>query len=137
MSNRRIDVFFYGLFMDVDVLRKSGVEPTNSRRALVPNFALLIGQRATLVAAAEARGYGMLMSLSHVELARLYGAPGLEQYHPEAVLVQTLTGVTTAALCYNLIEAPGPDERNPEYAIRLQEVLRKLVFPPEYVASVG
>ena len=37
----------------------------------------------------------------------------------------------------NLIEAPGLDERNPEYALRLQEVLRNLDFPTEYIASIG
>ena len=132
MSDRQIDAFFYGLFMDLDVLRKSGVEPTNIRRASVPNFALRIGQRATLISSAGTRAYGILMSLSHEQLDKLYGAPGLEHYHPEAVLVQTLDGVATAALCYNLIKAPGPDERNPEYAIRLQGVLRKLDFPAEY-----
>ena len=137
MSNRRIDVFFYGLFMDVDVLRASGVEPTNIRRARVRDFALRIGQRATLVASPGALAYGMIMSLSHEELAKLYSAPRLVSYHPEAILVQTLDGVFTAALCYNLIEAPGPDERNPEYAVRLQGVLRKLDFPPEYVASIA
>jgi hypothetical protein len=137
MSNRRIDAFFYGLFMDVDVLRKSGIEPINTRRALVSDFALRIGQRATLVASPGARAYGMLMLLSHEELARLYRAPGLEHYHPEAVLAQTTHGVPTAALCYNLIEAPSPDERNPEYAVRLQGILRKLDFPSEYVASIA
>jgi hypothetical protein len=137
MSNRRIDAFFYGLFMDVDVLRKSGIEPMNTRRALVSDFALRIGQRATLVASPGARAYGMLMLLSHEELARLYSVPSLEHYHPEAVLAQTMDGVPTAALCYNLIEAPGPDERNPEYAVRLQGILRKLDFPSEYVASIA
>jgi len=119
------------------VLRKSGVEPVNIRRASVPNCALRIGQRATLITSPGARAYGIFMSLSHEDLARLYGAPGLESYRPEAVLAQTLDGVLTAALCYNLIEAPGPDERNPEYAIRLQGVLRKLDFPSEYVESLA
>jgi hypothetical protein len=40
-------------------------------------------------------------------------------------------------LCYNLREAPRPDERNPEYAVRLQRVLRKLEFPADYIASVS
>jgi hypothetical protein len=136
MSDRRIDAFFYGLFMDVDLLQENGVEATNIRRAFVPNFALRIGQRATLIPSIGARAYRMLMSLSHRELARLYGAPGLEHYRPESVLAQTFNGAATAALCYNLLESPGPDERNPEYAVRLQRVLQKLDFPPEYVASV-
>jgi hypothetical protein len=136
MSDRRIDAFFYGLFMDVEMLKQNGVEAANIRPAFVPNFALRIGQRATLIPSMGARAYGMIMSLSHGDLARLYGAPGLEHYRPESVLAQTLDGTATAALCYNLLESPGPDERNPEYAARLQGVLQKLDFPPEYVASV-
>ena len=136
-TDRRIDCFFYGLFMDVDVLRESGVAPANPRRAYVDGFALRIGQRATLLPLVEARAYGMILALTHAELERLYGAPGLEQYRPEAVLARTLEGTLVPALCYNLREAPAPLERNPEYAARLQRALRTLDFPPEYVASVG
>ncbi len=137
MTDRRIDAFFYGLFMDVDVLRESKVAPSNPRRAYVADFALRIGQRATLLTAAGARAYGMLIALTHRELERLYTAPGLEQYRPEAVLAQTLGGTLVPALCYNLREAPAAHERNPDYATRLQGVLRKLNFPPEYIAAVS
>jgi len=137
MSDRRIDAFFYGLFMDREILRKAGVVPTNPRRAYVEGFALRIGQRATLLPSAGARAYGMLFALTHSELDRLYAAPGLEQYHPEAVSAQPLVGTPMPALCYNLREAPQPDERNPEYAARLQRALRQLDFPAEYVASVS
>jgi hypothetical protein len=40
------------------------------------------------------------------------------------------------ALCFNLREAPRPEERNPEYAARLQSVLNRLGFPREYVESL-
>ncbi len=136
MSDRRIDAFFYGLFMDQEILRNAGVEPINPRRAYVEEFALRIGQRATLVPSDGARAYGMLFGLTHPELDKLYAAPGLEQYRPEAVLVQPLEGRSTPALCYNLREVPGADERNPEYATRLERALSKLGFPAEYVASV-
>src|ERR1700740_1431181 len=43
MSERRVDGFLYGLFMDVAVLGKSGVIPVNPRRAYVNAFALRIG----------------------------------------------------------------------------------------------
>jgi len=135
MSDRRIDAFFYGLFMDLEILREGGVAPINPRRAYVDDFALRIGQRATLVPSAGARAYGMLVALTHAELDRLYAAPGLEQYRPEAVLAQPLEGPSAPALCYNLRGAPH--ERNPEYAARLRRALRKLNFPPEYVASVS
>jgi hypothetical protein len=137
MSDRRIDAFFYGLFMDLDILREGGVAPVNPRRAYVDDFALRIGQRATLLPSAGARAYGMLFALTHSELERLYAAPSLEQYRPEAVLAQPLEGTPAPAVCYNLREAPRPHERNPEYAARLQRALNKLGFPQEYVASVS
>jgi len=137
MSERRVEAFFYGLYMDPDVLREVGVAPLTPRRAYVDDFALRIGRRATLLPSAGARAYGMLYAVTHAELERLYTAPDLEHYRPEAVMARPLEGALTAALCYNLREAPAPHERNPEYASRLQRALRKLAFPPEYVASIS
>ena len=136
MSARQVDAFFYGLFMDVEVLRQSGAKPANPRRAYVAEFALRIGQRATLVPSPGARAYGMLIALTHAELERLYNAPGLEHYRPEAVLAQPLEGIAVPALCYNLLQAPEAHERNPDYARRLKSVLTKLGFPEDYVASI-
>jgi hypothetical protein len=137
MNERRIEAFFYGLYMDLDVLRAAGVAPLAPRKAYVDGFALRIGQRATLLPSSGARAYGMLYAVTHAELERLYTAPGLEHYRPEAVMARLFEGAPTPALCYNLVEAPAPHERNPEYAARLQRALGKLAFPPEYVASVS
>lgn len=136
MGQRAIDGFFYGLFMDTEVLRQAGVAPANPRRAYVDDFALRIGQRATLMPSPGARAYGMLIALTHAELERLYGAPGLEAYRPEAVVAHARDGEATPALCYNLVEVPEAHERNPEYARRLRRVLEGLGFPEEYVDSV-
>jgi len=136
MGERRIDGFFYGLFMDVAVLRNNGVTPTNPRKAYVDDFALRIGHRATLVPSAGTRAYGMLIALTHSELERLYGASGLDEYRPEAVLARILGGGRVPALCYNLRVEPRPDERSPDYAVRLQQTLRDLDFPSEYVDSL-
>lgn len=136
MAERRIDAFFYGLFMDRDVLRGYGVTVTESCRAHVDGHTLVIGRRATLVPRSGARAYGMLIAVTFEDLDRLYGAPGLEAYAPEAVLAQIEGGDTRPALCYNLRDAPRPDEANAEYAGRLREVLSRLGFPAEYVASV-
>jgi hypothetical protein len=137
VTERTIEGFFYGLFMDVDLLREKQVTPVHPRPAYVDGFVLRIGARATLLPSPEARAYGMLISLTHRELSQLYSAPGLDHYRPEAVLARTLEGESVPALCYNLLEAPLPHERNPEYAARLQAVLRRLNFPPDYVASVA
>ena len=136
MSERSIEVFFYGLFMDVDVLHEKQITPVTPRRAYVDGFALRIGERATLVPFLGARAFGMLISLTHRDLSQLYSGPGLEHYRPEAVVVKTLDGESVPALCYNLPDAPLPHERNPEYVARLQAVLRRLEFPTDYVESV-
>jgi hypothetical protein len=103
LNERGVDGFFYGLFMDVALLRNSGVRPVNPRRAYLDDFALRIGNRATLVPSAGARAYGMVIALTHSELKHLYGAPGLDQYRPEAVLPRLMDGVAVPALCYNLL----------------------------------
>ena len=136
MSPRQIDGFFYGLFMDAQVLRQAGTKPSNFRRAYVADFALRIGQRATLVPSPGARAYGMLIALTHAELERLYSAPGLQVYRPEAVVAHPSEGEAIPALCYNLVQAPEAHERNPGYPKRLQSVLENLGFPVEYVESV-
>jgi len=136
MGDRQIDGFFYGLFMDAEVLRQAGTKPSNFRPAYVADFALRIGQRATLVPSPGGRAYGMLISLTHGDLERLYGGPGLEAYRPEAVVAYPSGGAAVPALCYNLVQAPETHERNPEYAARLRRVLEGLGFPVEYVESV-
>jgi len=136
VGSRQIDGFFYGLFMDAELLRQAGLKPANCRPARVSGFALRIGQRATLVPSPGDRVHGMLISLTPEEFERLYAAPGLEGYRPEAVLVQPLDGEAVPALCYNQAEAPGPDERNPEYAMRLRQLLESFGFPSESVDSV-
>ena len=136
MGPRQIYVFFYGLFMDVRVLRQAGMKPSNFRRAYVADFALRIGNRATLAPSPGARAHGMLIALTHAELERLYGAPGLEAYRPEAVIAHPSESEAVPALCYNLVQAPEPHEQNPEYAMRLKSVLQDLGFPVEYVESV-
>lgn len=137
MTLRPVDAFFYGLFMDVEVLRASAVVPRNPRRAYVDDFALRIGKRATLVPAPGGRAYGMLIGLTAVELERLYGGPGLEDYRPEAVIARPLDGGIVSALCYNLAEPPAPQERNADYAARLRRLLAELDFPADYIAAVS
>lgn len=135
MTTRHIDGFFYGLFMDSDVLRRGGARPEKPRRAFVDDFALQIGERATLIPRVGARSYGMLFALTHEELDRLYSPPGLADYRPEAVVAQTFEGESVPALCYNLPEAPRGIEPNAEYAARLRAALSTLGFPVAYVDS--
>jgi Gamma-glutamyl cyclotransferase, AIG2-like len=133
---RKIDVFFYGLFMDEDLLQSKGVTPTNLRLGSVPGFQLRIANRATLVPTPSGRVFGLVASLSHAELERLYSEPSVSAYRPEAVLVQLSNGEVLAALCFNLPEPPSAEERNSDYAYKLRSLAERLNFPAEYVASI-
>lgn len=133
---RTIDVFFYGLFMDEDLLRAKGIRVTAMRPASVQGFELCIGNRATLVPEKSSCVFGMVASLSHAELERLYSEPSVQAYRAEALLAQLENGETIAALCFNLVDPPAPDERNPEYAAKLRALAERLKFPRDYVASI-
>jgi hypothetical protein len=61
---RRVEVFFYGLFMDEELLRGKGLEPEGGEIAAIDGFALRIGQRAALVPTPGAKVYGLVFSLT-------------------------------------------------------------------------
>ena len=136
MEPRRVRVFFYGLFMDADLLHAQGIQPTCIRAAQVSGFALRVGQRATLVPDETSMVHGVLMDLTHAELRRLYAGPGLEAYVPEAILTSGQDGIALPALCFNLAVPPSPIEANPEYAAKLRALAERLGFSESYVKSI-
>ena len=136
MSARRIKAFFYGLFMDADLLRTKGVDPVDARVAWVSGFALRIGQRATLLPSPDGRSYGILMELTHGEIEQLYAEPSVRAYRPEAVIAELNDGSRVPALCFNLVEPPNPEERNSEYAAKLRDLAYRLGLPSDYVNSI-
>jgi hypothetical protein len=136
MAERLLDVFFYGLFMDPQLLRDKGVEPMEIRQAAVPGFALRIGARASLVPEPAGIALGVVMKLSHADLQRLYSEPSVAAYKPEPVLAKLRVGGTVAALCFNLPEAPSSGEKNTEYAVRLRVVAQRVGLPSDYVESI-
>jgi hypothetical protein len=133
---RRVEVFFYGLFMDADALREKGFHPANARQASVQDLALHLGERATLVPDRGGRVHGMLMDLTHAELDRLYAEPSVQAYRPEPVIASLMDGSIAAALCFNLPAVPAEVQSNPEYAGKLRIVANRIGLPETYVASI-
>lgn len=134
---RRIDLFFYGLFMDEGLLREKGINPGSRRMASVDNFRLVIGARATLVPCPGRTAHGVLFSLTHAEVDALYAEPSLSLYRPEAVSARLADGSVIPALCFNLPVPPSTDERNPQYASKLRELAGRIGLPPGYVSSIS
>jgi Gamma-glutamyl cyclotransferase, AIG2-like len=137
MEARRIEVFFYGLFMDQELLKGKGIQPIDVRLAAVSGLRLRIGARAALVSAPDAEVHGVLMKLTHAELDKLYSEPSVQAYRPEPVLAVASDGATVAALCYNLPEPPGSGERTPEYAAKLRALAQRIGLPNDYVSSIS
>jgi hypothetical protein len=136
-QGRRITVFFYGLFMDEELLRAKGVQPQDRRLAAVENFRLAIGARATLVPSANSTVHGVLFSLTHAELDVLYAEASIAVYRPEAVAARLADGSVVPALCFNLPAPPAAGERNPRYAAELRALAERIGLPSDYVTSLG
>ena len=132
----RVEVFFYGLFMDEALLRAKGLNPLNGRAASVEDFRLVVGRRATLVPRAGATVHGLLFSLTPAEVDALYSEDSVSAYRPEAVAAQLADGSLTPALCFNLPAPPSARERDPQYASRLRELAARLGLPPAYVSTI-
>ena len=93
-------VFFYGLFMDKDLLKEKGFNPQNIKRAYLKGYQLEIGERATLAPHKGACSYGTVMELDSNELQNLYGSDGVEDYVPQTVQANTMVGEPLEAVSY-------------------------------------
>lgn len=133
---RRIEVFFYGLFMDETLLRGKGLSPSGRARARVENFRLVVGRRATLAPCEGAEAHGLVYSLTHAELDALYSEASVGAYRPEAVRALLDDGTSVPALCFNLPAPPAPGEQDPLYASKLRSLAARVGLPPAYVASI-
>jgi len=125
-SNQRLnDVFFYGLYMDEEILKSKGVEPRDKRKALVNGYELRLGNMATLLRKENAKAYGMVYSLTHEEIDILYKNSGLTQYVNEALMVELEDKSSIVTLCSVLLDEPKVDERNDEYYQKLVSCMKK------------
>lgn len=135
MPESKIWVFFYGSYMNFDVLREVDFAPEQWEIAKIAGFDIVIQPRANLVRSDRQCVYGILATATHSELNRLYAhAKGVlgETYLPEAVLAETMSGTWRPALCYI---APSMDERPAanDYVERIVKPAREFHFPEWYI----
>mgnify|MGYP002713209820 CR=1 FL=1 len=128
-SQRLNDVFFYGLYMDEEILKSKNVEPRNKRTAVAHGYELRIGKMATLLRKKDAKAYGLVYSLTHDEIDTLYVKSGLTDYVAEAVMVEIDDKSSIAILCCNLLNPPKDDENNDEYYQKLKKCMEKYKLP--------
>ena len=130
-------VFFYGLFMDVDLLAQQAFETRTIGTAKLPGFELRIGDRATLLPCKDAVSYGVLVDMPDDDLRRLYSGPGVAGYRAETVKARLLADASEhVAQCYNLPADRLEDAVNVAYARRLARLVKRLDFPAGYAAQI-
>ena len=138
MNEPKVEVFFYGSYMNRAVLAEVGLAPTHWEPALLPGFDIRIAPRANLISSPGHTVFGVLASATHRELERLYvhahDVLG-ETYLPHPVLVHIQTGTTRPAFCYiapHMIERPA----GRDYVDRILEPARAFGFPTWYLAHL-
>lgn len=135
-KGNEMEVFFYGLFMDVGILAKHGIKPHNPRRGYLNDYALRIGTRATLVPCKNERAFGIVMTIDDDAIHDLYAEPSVADYIPEVVTIVLNSNDSTTATCYNL-----PVElltgTNESYAASLYSLAKREGFPDDYLEKIS
>ena len=135
MAELRVWVFFYGSYMNFDVLKEVSFVPEQWEVARVNGFDIVIQPRANLVRSDRRCVYGILATATHAELDRLYAhAKGVlgETYLPEAVLTETLSGTWRPALCY-IAPTMEASPAAKDYIERIVKAAREYNFPRWYI----
>jgi hypothetical protein len=135
MNEPKVTTFFYGSYMNRNVLRDKNLQPERLEVARLPGYDISIRPLANLVASDEHTVYGVLEPLTHSELERLYRHArevlgGI--YLPHPVLVFTRSGQIEPALCY-IAPALTPAPADPAYTQQILEPAREYGFPAWYL----
>ena len=130
-----MEVFFYGLFMDVDILMKNGINPSNPRKGYLNDYALKIGNRASLIPCKNERSYGIVMTIDDDAIHNLYAESSVADYIPEDVTIITNTNDSVTATCYNL-PSESLTGANESYALLLYKLAKQEGFPDDYLEKI-
>ena len=131
----RESVFFYGLFMDEDLLRQKGLNPFDFKLASVTGYGLRIGARATLEASKSEQVFGSVVTLKADELKRLYSEESVADYVPTRLPVTDMQGHCAEAISY-ILPMALLSGRNPGYARSLLVAADKIGLPGAYLKTI-
>ena len=137
-TSARVWVFFYGTFMNADVLARHGVRAREVIPARLRGFELTIRPRVNLTPSDRSCAYGAVVAVTHTELDRIYA--GLREqfglvYNPQAAVAETLDGRLRPALVYvaDSMTDAAPDRA---YVTELAACVRGHGLPEWYALHV-
>ena len=138
MTATKVWVFFYGSYINMDVLREVDLAPEEFEVAKLYGFDIRIQPLANLVRSERHCVYGIAATATHDELDRLYAhAKDVlgGNYLPEAVIVETRDGKMKPALCY-IAPDMKPAAARPDYVKRIVGPAREYGFPDWYIVRL-
>ena len=135
MVEPKVWTFFYGSYINFNVLKEVNFIPEKWKVAKLSGFDIIIQPRANLIRSDRHCVYGILATATHNELDRLYThAKNVlgEVYLPEAVLVEILNGQWRPAMCY-IAPSMEPKPAANDYIDRIVKPAREFGFPGWYI----
>ena len=135
MTEPKVWTFFYGSYINFDVLKEVELEPTEWEVARLHGYDIKIEPRANLDRSDADTVYGILATATHRQLNNLYAHAKEvlgETYLPEAVLAETLDRKWRPALCY-ICPDMEPGSAHPDYVARILGPARQYGFPGWYL----
>jgi hypothetical protein len=134
----KVWVFFYGSYINFDVLKEVGLVPGEWEVARLPGFDLRIAPRANIIRSERDTVWGINATATHAELERLYvHAKSVlgETYLPEAAVTSTRDGKLRPVMTYicpDMIVRPA----EAAYVDRIAAPARRYGFPRWYVERI-
>jgi hypothetical protein len=126
--------FFYGGLINPEVMQQVGMTPKRQARATLAGYDIRIEPWVNLVPSQDDVAYGLLMQLTHRELAHAYGQLKVP-YYPFPVIAQELDGRFVPALCY-LSPGMEPGQAERSHVENLLKPATELDFPQRYLAKI-
>jgi hypothetical protein len=135
MKQPKVWTFFYGSYMNLNVLKEVELTPEHYEVAKLNGFDIQIRPLANVIRSEQHCVYGIITTATHEELRRLYAHA--EQvlggiYLPGAVLVERRDGSWRPALCYIAPSMP-PQPAASDYVDRIVGPAKEYGFPAWYI----
>ena len=132
-AHRLVDIFFYGLHMDAELLQQKGIVIRQPRLATILHHSVAVREKAMLLREKDALAYGMLYQLTHAEIDLLYQHQNA--YRAEAFLVNDGEHELCAISMVH-IEPPIDSAIDYAYVSSLRAVLERLGFPVDHLPAL-
>ena len=125
--------FFYGLYMDPEMLKALGYRPEGAVQACLKEYRLDLQGAAKVIPQKNSEVWGNILHLPEEDLAKMYGSETTKAYQPELLEVFGKDGEACPLTVYNL--PPSPEAPfNFEYLNKLLPLAERLNLPPDYQA---